>query len=167
MCHTGLCVMCVIQAFVFCASYRPLCSVRHTGLCVLCAIHNFVLFCVLYRPLCCSVCYTGLFLCYTGFCVLSVIQAFVFYVSYRPLCSVFSTGLCVLCVLQAFGAVESMTDRICIHSNGAHNLRISAEDLLACCDTCGDGWEQTWLAVCQLMLTGWFRGELTLFDLSM
>ena len=165
--------MCVIQAFVFCASYRPLCSVRHTGLCVLCAIHNFVLFCVLYRPLCCSVCYTGLFLCYTGFCVLSVIQAFafcvsnrplcsvpyrplcsechtglcvlsviqafVFYVSYRPLCSVFSTGLCVLCVLQAFGAVESMTDRICIHSNGAHNLRISAEDLLACCDTCGDG----------------------------
>jgi cathepsin B len=40
----------------------------------------------------------------------------------------------------AFGAVESMTDRICIHSNGQQKPHISAEDLLTCCGfTCGQG----------------------------
>jgi cathepsin B len=40
----------------------------------------------------------------------------------------------------AFGAVESMTDRICIASNGALTPHISAEDLLTCCGfTCGSG----------------------------
>ncbi|XP_067667062.1 cathepsin B-like [Haliotis asinina] len=39
----------------------------------------------------------------------------------------------------AFGAVEAMTDRICIFSNGTKNFHISAEDLLTCCTSCGDG----------------------------
>ncbi|KAL3891627.1 hypothetical protein ACJMK2_003880 [Sinanodonta woodiana] len=39
----------------------------------------------------------------------------------------------------AFGAVEAMSDRICIASNGKVNAEISAEDLLACCDSCGEG----------------------------
>lgn len=41
----------------------------------------------------------------------------------------------------AFGAVEAMTDRICIHSNGQQTPRISAQDLLTCCFTCGSGCE--------------------------
>ena len=32
-----------------------------------------------------------------------------------------------------------MTDRICIHSNGENKFRLSAEDLLTCCDSCGFG----------------------------
>ncbi|XP_069106851.1 cathepsin B-like [Argopecten irradians] len=39
----------------------------------------------------------------------------------------------------AFGAVESFSDRICIHSKGAVHAHISAEDLLSCCYTCGMG----------------------------
>jgi cathepsin B len=39
----------------------------------------------------------------------------------------------------AFGAVEAMTDRICIQSKGATYLHISAEDMLSCCNTCGSG----------------------------
>lgn len=39
----------------------------------------------------------------------------------------------------AFGAVEAMSDRTCIHSNGKVKVEISAEDLLSCCDSCGDG----------------------------
>ena len=43
-------------------------------------------------------------------------------------------------IYQAFGAVEAMTDRYCIHSNGSQRPRISAEDLLSCCGSrCGDG----------------------------
>lgn len=41
--------------------------------------------------------------------------------------------------LQAFGAVEAMSDRICIHSNGERQVSVSAEDVLACCETCGFG----------------------------
>jgi len=37
----------------------------------------------------------------------------------------------------AFGAAEAMSDRICIHLG--KNVSISADDLLACCDECGDG----------------------------
>ena len=40
---------------------------------------------------------------------------------------------------QAFGAVEVMTDRSCIHSNGKESVHYSAEDLLSCCDSCGMG----------------------------
>ncbi|KAG5453925.1 Cathepsin B-like cysteine proteinase [Clonorchis sinensis] len=39
----------------------------------------------------------------------------------------------------AFGAVESMSDRLCIHSNGAFNKSLSATDLLSCCEDCGLG----------------------------
>jgi cathepsin B len=39
----------------------------------------------------------------------------------------------------AFGAVEAMSDRICIASNGAKQPSISAENLLSCCWTCGMG----------------------------
>ncbi|KAL8572856.1 hypothetical protein ACOMHN_011105 [Nucella lapillus] len=46
-------------------------------------------------------------------------------------------GNCGSC--WAFGAVESMSDRICIASNGSKNAHLSAEDLMACCHTCGMG----------------------------
>lgn len=40
----------------------------------------------------------------------------------------------------AFGAVEAMSDRICIASNQTLQVRISAEDLLTCCGVgCGNG----------------------------
>jgi cathepsin B len=39
----------------------------------------------------------------------------------------------------AFGAVEAMTDRICIATNGSKKVHISAEDLNSCCDECGMG----------------------------
>ncbi len=41
-------------------------------------------------------------------------------------------------LLQAFGAVESMSDRYCIHFK--EMVHLSAEDLTACCRTCGQGW---------------------------
>jgi len=41
----------------------------------------------------------------------------------------------------AFGAVEAMSDRICIHSKGKLVVHISAEDLLSCCEECGFGCE--------------------------
>lgn len=47
-------------------------------------------------------------------------------------------GSCGSC--WAFGAVEAMSDRICIHSKGKVNAHISAEDLLTCCGAeCGGG----------------------------
>ncbi|XP_044268997.1 cathepsin B-like [Tribolium madens] len=39
----------------------------------------------------------------------------------------------------AFGAVEAMSDRMCIHSNATVKINISAEDLLDCCIICGYG----------------------------
>ena len=39
----------------------------------------------------------------------------------------------------AFGAVSAMSDRLCIASGQKDQRRISAEDLLACCTSCGDG----------------------------
>ncbi|KAL3278272.1 hypothetical protein HHI36_013607 [Cryptolaemus montrouzieri] len=39
----------------------------------------------------------------------------------------------------AFGAVEAMSDRICITSNGTKQVSLSANDLTACCRICGDG----------------------------
>jgi len=39
----------------------------------------------------------------------------------------------------AFGAVEAMTDRICIVSQGASQYYLAAEDVLSCCDSCGMG----------------------------
>lgn len=46
-------------------------------------------------------------------------------------------GSCGSC--WAFGAVEAMSDRICISSGGKENFHISAEDLLTCCYSCGMG----------------------------
>jgi len=46
-------------------------------------------------------------------------------------------GSCGSC--WAFGAVEAMSDRVCIYSKGATNAHISAEDLLSCCAECGYG----------------------------
>lgn len=39
----------------------------------------------------------------------------------------------------AFGAVEAMTDRICIKSKGKIQFHFSAEDLVSCCSDCGFG----------------------------
>ncbi|KAL6087858.1 hypothetical protein STEG23_032853 [Scotinomys teguina] len=47
-------------------------------------------------------------------------------------------GSCGSC--WAFGAVEAMSDRLCIHTHGHVNVEVSAEDLLTCCGSqCGDG----------------------------
>ena len=39
----------------------------------------------------------------------------------------------------AFGAAEAMSDRICIASGQADQRRVSAQNLLACCSSCGFG----------------------------
>lgn len=44
----------------------------------------------------------------------------------------------------AFGAAEAMSDRICIASNGKLQTRISTENLLSCCSSCGDGCDGGW-----------------------
>jgi len=46
-------------------------------------------------------------------------------------------GNCGSC--WAFGAVEAMSDRVCIASQGKMVVRLSAEDLLSCCLSCGFG----------------------------
>ena len=39
----------------------------------------------------------------------------------------------------AFAAAETMSDRLCIHSNGQLQTRVSAQYLVTCCTSCGDG----------------------------
>ena len=48
-------------------------------------------------------------------------------------------GPCGSC--WAFGAVEAMSDRICISSGQTNQLEVSAQDMVSCCDSCGDGCE--------------------------
>lgn len=42
-------------------------------------------------------------------------------------------------IFKAFGAAEVMSDRICIHSKSNVNFRVSSDDLVSCCYTCGMG----------------------------
>lgn len=44
----------------------------------------------------------------------------------------------------AFGAAEAMSDRICIASGGKLQTRISTENLLSCCSSCGFGCNGGW-----------------------
>ncbi|XP_063218236.1 cathepsin B [Bacillus rossius redtenbacheri] len=46
-------------------------------------------------------------------------------------------GSCGSC--WAFGAVEAMSDRVCIHSEGKKQAHLSAEGLVSCCHSCGLG----------------------------
>ncbi|CAN7942201.1 unnamed protein product, partial [Ixodes hexagonus] len=46
-------------------------------------------------------------------------------------------GACGSC--WAFGAVESMSDRHCIHSGGKNIVHLAADDVLSCCWGCGSG----------------------------
>lgn len=46
---------------------------------------------------------------------------------------------CITTISQAFGAVEAMSDRICIKSKGKHKPFLSAENLVSCCSSCGMG----------------------------
>ena len=39
----------------------------------------------------------------------------------------------------AFGGAETMSDRLCIHSNGKLQTRVSAAHLTSCCTSCGNG----------------------------
>ena len=41
----------------------------------------------------------------------------------------------------AFAAAETMSDRLCIHSNGQLQTRVSAQYLVTCCTSCGDASE--------------------------
>ncbi|GLH05369.1 Cathepsin L-like proteinase [Gryllus bimaculatus] len=46
-------------------------------------------------------------------------------------------GSCGSC--WAFAAVEAMSDRVCIHSEGKVNFHFSSENLVSCCSSCGFG----------------------------
>ncbi|XP_014244820.1 cathepsin B-like [Cimex lectularius] len=46
-------------------------------------------------------------------------------------------GSCGSC--WAIAAAEAMSDRHCVHSNGNESVRLSAENLLSCCSSCGFG----------------------------
>ena len=43
------------------------------------------------------------------------------------------------CASPSFGAVETMSDRLCIFSKGEIQKPLSVTYVLACCDYCGDG----------------------------
>ena len=51
--------------------------------------------------------------------------------------SIADQGGCGSC--WAVSSATAMSDRVCIHSNGTFKPRVSAQNLLSCCDTCGHG----------------------------
>lgn len=55
----------------------------------------------------------------------------------------------------AFGAAEAATDRLCIASKGKIQDRLSDEDLLTCCASCGFGCNGGWPA----MAWSWFHSN--------
>ena len=55
----------------------------------------------------------------------------------KSISKILDQGSCGSC--WAFGAVSCMSDRYCIHSNGAKNVELSAENLVSCCSSCGFG----------------------------
>ncbi|KPM09921.1 cathepsin B-like protein 2 [Sarcoptes scabiei] len=55
----------------------------------------------------------------------------------RSIRTIRDQGSCGSC--WAFGAAEAISDRVCIASNAKFNTLLSAEDILSCCDFCGDG----------------------------
>lgn len=58
----------------------------------------------------------------------------------------------------AFGAVEAMSDRICIASKGKLQVTLSADDLLSCCHMCGFGCNVCLRIAgdyCSLIISGW------------
>ena len=58
---------------------------------------------------------------------------------YTPLLGAILDGGESLPSCWAFGAVEAMSDRICIKSGQKDQTRVSAQNLLACCSSCGFG----------------------------
>jgi len=65
----------------------------------------------------------------------------------------------------AFGAAEVMSDRICLHSKGKLQTRVSTTDLVACCSSCGywcnGGYPlaafEFWAT--EGLVTGWLYGD--------
>lgn len=62
-------------------------------------------------------------------------------------------GACGWC--WVFTAVETMSDRVCIHSNSQVFAHISANDLVSCCTACGSGCRAAIRR--KLGSTGWTR----------
>ncbi|CAH0765203.1 unnamed protein product [Bemisia tabaci] len=65
---------------------------------------------------------------------------------WRKMCprigEVVDQGRCGSC--WAISAAGSFTDRYCIATNGKHQMRLSAANVLSCCHDCGDGCDGGW-----------------------
>ena len=60
----------------------------------------------------------------------------------------------------AVSSANCMTDRICIHSQGIDNRKISAVDIMSCCSACGSGCDGgvSWIAFKQWVIRGYVTG---------